>query len=84
MTLQDVMIKTIEQEDDNTHTLGHQSKGTKKETPALPHLVCPQEVMEKGQHLMRGPCMHTPVAVSPLLQTDDPDDKGEQELIMAI
>ena len=79
MTLQDVMIMTIEQGGDNTCKLGHRSKGTKKETPALPHLVCPQEVVEKGQHVMGGPCIHTPVPVGPLLRTDE-----AEESIMAI
>ena len=84
MTLQDVMIKKMGQGGDITCKLGHQGKGTRKQTPALPCLVCSQEVTETGQHVVGGPCMCVPVPTSPPLRRDNEEDGHAEQSLMTI
>jgi hypothetical protein len=57
---------------DNTYKLKHSSKNTKKESPALPYRICPQEAIDQGREVLGGSCMAIQLPKHPLLMVDDP------------
>ena len=67
MTLQDCMIGILQRGGDNTYKLKHSSKNTKKNNPALPYRICPQEAIDQGEDVLGGPCMAIQLPKHPLL-----------------
>ena len=57
--------------DNVTCKIGHTGKGTQQNNPALPYLICPQDVIEKAHHVLGGPCLHVPTPTSPLPTSDE-------------
>ena len=70
MSLQDCMIGTLERGGDNTYKLKHSSKNTKKNSPALPYRICPEEAIDQGRDVLGGPCMAIQLPKHPLLLLD--------------
>ena len=72
MSLQDCMVGILERGGDNTYKLKHSSKNTKKNSPALPYRICPQEAISQGRDVLGGPCMAIQLPKHPLLLLDVP------------
>ena len=76
MSLQLCMELSLERAGNNTYKLGHQHKKKKRNKSALPYNVVPQETLEKGFHVLGGPCMHIPTPIHPLLAAEEDSDPG--------
>ena len=76
MSLQLCMELSLERGGNNTYKLGHRKKDERGSKPALPCNTVPQETLEKGFHVLGGPCMHIPVPTHPLSASEDDSDPG--------